>query len=67
MNSDIQEKARALKTSLGNPPWLEGIGISEMGGEPAIFVSDLLGRGRLRIRNETRPLLSRGGFFDGLF
>lgn len=38
MNSDIQEKARTLKTSLGNPPWLEGIGVSEMGGEPALFV-----------------------------
>lgn len=38
MNNDIRDKAKALQESLGHPPWLQAIGVSEMGGEPAIFV-----------------------------
>ena len=38
MDSDIKEKARALRDSLGEPPWLQAVGVGELGGEPAIFV-----------------------------
>ena len=38
MDNDIQTKAKALQESLGHPPWLQAIGVSELGGEPAIFV-----------------------------
>ena len=38
MGSDIRDKAKALQESLGHPPWLQSIGVSEFGGEPAIFV-----------------------------
>lgn len=38
MDSDIEQKARALQASFGHPPWLQGVGVGELGGEPAIFV-----------------------------
>lgn len=38
MGGDIQSKARALKDSLGAPPWLQTVGVGELGGEPVIFV-----------------------------
>jgi len=38
MGGDIQSKARALKDSLGAQPWLQTVGVGELGGEPVIFV-----------------------------
>ena len=38
MNSDVKHKAYALRESFGHPPWLEAVGVGELGGEPAIFV-----------------------------
>ena len=38
MDSDVEEKAEALKRALGDPPWLQSIGVGELGGDPAIFV-----------------------------
>lgn len=38
MDNDIKQKAKALQDSIGHPPWFQAIGISEMGGEPALFV-----------------------------
>lgn len=42
VDSDIKQKAKALQDSFGHPPWmppwLQAVGIGELGGEPAIFV-----------------------------
>lgn len=38
MDNDIAQKAKALQEALGHPPWIQAVGVGEMGGEPAIFV-----------------------------
>lgn len=38
MENTLDEKAKALRSFLGNPPWLIAIDSGELGGEPAIFV-----------------------------
>ena len=38
MGNDVQVKAKALQESLGHPPWLQAVGVGELGDEPAIFI-----------------------------